>query len=76
MAGEVGGVGGGLEHVAEDGVAHGAGVDARPVQGRARRHNAEFDRGEVLEGAAEGAEAGTHAGEEDDSGLAWRGHDR
>ncbi len=70
VAGEVDGVGGGLEDVAEDDVVDGGRLDAGPGQRGAGRDGAEVGGGEVLEGAAEGAEAGAHAGEEDDAGLA------
>ena len=52
-----------------------AGSDAGPVEGGPAGDGAEVGGGEVLERAAEGAEAGAHAGEEDDPGLAWGGHD-
>ena len=75
VAREVGGVGRGLEDVAEDDVPDGGGVDAGPVEGGPAADDAEVGSGEVLEGAAEGAEAGAHAGEEDDARLAWGRHD-
>ncbi len=74
MAGEVGGVGGGLEDVAEDDVADGGGLDAGPVERGPAGEYAELGGGEVFEGAAEGAEAGAHAGEKDDSGFARGRH--
>ena len=73
VAREIGRVGRGLEHVAEDGMSDGGGVHPGPIQRRAGRHHTEVDRGKVLEGATEGAEAGAHAGEEHHSGLAGRG---
>ena len=71
VAGEVGGVGGGLEDVAEDDVVHvgrAATPDRASASGAGER--TQVRGGKVFEGAAEGAEAGADAGEEDDGGLA------
>src|SRR5438132_486998 len=66
VAGTVDRIRRGLERVAEDGVAHLGRRHGRALQCMLRRHRAKLDRREVLERAAERAEARADAGEEDD----------
>ena len=75
MAREVDGVGRGLEDVAEDHVIDRGGLYAAPGQRPLGGDGAEVGGGEILEGAAEGAEPGADAGEEDDAASSqgsWR----
>src|ERR1041385_7596553 len=59
----------GLHRVAHDDVVHVRGGNAGPLDRRLRRDGAEVGGGELLERAAEGAEPGADAGEEDDFGA-------
>src|SRR5438093_1076710 len=66
VAGAVDRIRRGLERVAEDGVAHLGRRHVRALERVLRRDRAKLDRREVLERAAERAEARADAGEEDD----------
>jgi hypothetical protein len=66
MAGEVDGIGRSLEHVAEDHVAYCFRLDPTALHRGASGMDTEVSCGVVLQSSAEGAEARSHPGKEDD----------
>jgi hypothetical protein len=73
MAGEVGRVGGGLEHVAKHHMVHLGGLHAGSREGSLGGDCAEIGGGQLLQRTAESAETGTNAGKEYDSRLVTYG---
>ena len=73
MAGQVGSVGGGLQDVPEDDMIHVRGLDPGTGQRLLRGERSQVRGRQIFEGATEGAETGSDAGEEDDGGhWTWK----